>query len=118
MIPVVRPCRPALACLTLVSLLAGCAGNDAPPPPKQVVGAPRDVCPDGRSFTMQPDPATRQTDLFLTGTVAHRLDPVPDPNGGTLFQDADFQIRSTGADAFEALTDRSTTLRQTCSRTP
>ena len=110
--------RPALALLPAL-LLAGCAAGTALPPPRQVAGAPRYTCPDGRSFATQFDTVTHQTDLFLSaGGGGHRLDPVPDPNGGLLYQDADYQLRPGPTDASDALTDRSTTGRQVCKRAP
>lgn len=108
-----------VAILLLGCLLSGCAGGPpVPPPPKQQAGSPRYLCPDGSSFTKQFDTDTHQTDLFLSGHGAHRLDPVPDPDGGALAQDADFQLRPGATDDAAILTDRSTTARQTCSHTP
>ena len=99
-------------------LLSGCAGGGALPPPRQIAGSPHYSCPDGRGFTTQFDTVTHQTDLFLAGGGARRLDPVPDPNGGLLYQDADYQLRPGPTDASDALTDRSTTSRQICTRSP
>ena len=95
-------------------LVAGCAAA-GPPPPVQRPGSPVYRCPDGARFTQQFDTTTHETDLFLGGTV-HRLDPVPDPLGGVVYQDADYQLRPTRSDQVFALTDRSTTARQDCAR--
>ena len=97
-------------------LVAGCsAAGNGQPPPVQRADSPVYRCPDGRRFTQQFDTTTHQTDLFLDGT-ARRLDPVPDPLGGVVYQDADYQLRPTRADQVFALTDRSTTTRQDCTR--
>ena len=106
------------ACLLAPTLLAaGCAGGPAePPPPVQRVGSPTYRCPGGPSFTQQFDPVTHQIDLFLAGGAVHRLDPVPDPLGGVVYQDADYQLRPTASDRVFALTDRSTTARTDCTR--
>ena len=105
-------------CLLAPALLAaGCTGGPAgPPPPVQRAGSPTYRCPGGLSFTRQFDPVTHQTDLFLAGGTAHRLDPVPDPLGGVVYQDADYQLRPTASDRMFALTDRSTTTRTDCTR--
>ena len=98
-------------------LAAGCSGaGGGPPPPVQRAGSPVYRCAGGPSFTQQFDTTTHQTDLFLEGGAAHRLDPVPDPLGGVVFQDADYQLRPTGSDRVFALTDRSTTARKDCTR--
>ena len=115
MIHAVRACRTFLL-LAALSALGGCAGGGAPPPPPQASDAPHYGCPDGRSFVAQFDPNTQQTDLWLSGDRAHRLDPVPDPLGGVLYQDADYQLRPGLNDASKTLTDRSTTQRQACTR--
>ncbi len=116
MIHAIRACRASLlpACLAAL-LLGGCAG-DSPPPPAQASNAPHYGCPDGRSFVAQFDPTTQQTDLWLSGGGLHRLDPVPDPLGGLLYQDASYQLRSGASDTSKVLTDRSTTQRQACTR--
>ena len=110
-----RACR-AFLLLASLSALGGCAGGGPPPVPPQASDAPHFACPDGRSFVAQFDPNTQQTDLWLSGGGLHRLDPVPDPLGGVLYQDADFQLRPGVNDASKALTDRSTTQRQACIR--
>ncbi len=114
-----RACRTflLLAGLPALSALGGCAGG-GPPVPPQASDAPHFACPDGRSFVAQFDPNTQQTDLWLSGDRVHRLDPVPDPLGGVLYQDADYQLRPGPNDASKALTDRSTTQRQACIRHP
>jgi len=104
--------------LFLSLLLAGCAGSGRLPPPVETAGNPRYACPDGRGFTKQFDQTTQQTDLFIAGGSAHRLGPVPDPIGGVLYQDADYQLRPGPTDQTAALTDRSTLTRQVCTRTP
>ncbi len=112
-----RAWRPILLlAIPLAALLGGCGGPGLPPVPVQASDAPRYACPDGSSFTTQFDPTTQQTDLWLNGGAPHRLDPVPDPLGGVLYQDADYQLRPGATDASKALTDRSTTQRQACSR--
>ena len=113
----VRACRTflLLAGLPALSALGGCAGG-RPPVPPQASDAPHFTCPDGRSFVAQFDPTTQQTDLWLSGDRVHRLDPVPDPLGGVLYQDADYQLRPGPNDATRTLTDRSTTQRQACTR--
>ncbi len=112
-----RAGRVFLLLATLPAALAGCAGDRLPPAPVQASDAPHYACPDGRSFVTQFDPTTHQTDLWLGGDRLHRLDPVPDPLGGVLYQDADYQLRPGASDASKALTDRSTTQRQACTRT-
>ena len=105
-----------LACVLAPTILVvGCAAS-GPPPPIQRAGSPVYRCADGQSFTQQFDTTTHQTDLFLSGGAVHRLDPVPDPLGGVLYQDADYQLRPTPSDRAFALTDRSTTLRKDCTR--
>ncbi len=101
------------ASLAAAFLLGGCAAG-RPPPPAQAADAPRYSCPDGRSFVVQFDPTTQQTDLWLSGEGLHRLDPVPDPLGGVLYQDSFYQLRPGASDASKALTDRSTTRREAC----
>lgn len=110
--------RHPVSLLVLAALLAGCAGPRLPPPPVQVSGSPHYACPNGSGFAKQFDPDTHQLDLFLTGGAAHRLDPVPDPMGGVLYEDADYQLRPSASDVTAALTDRSTTARQNCTRSP
>ena len=119
MIHAVRACRAVLLLASpLAALLGGCAGDELPPPPVQAADAPHYRCPDGRSFVTQFDPNTHQTDLWLGGGGLHRLDPVPDPLGGVLYQDADYQLRPGATDASKALTDRSTIQREACTRAP
>jgi hypothetical protein len=109
-----RPRTPTLACLSVGLLLGACA--EGVPAPVQSADAPRYTCPDGTRFTTQPDSAIGLTDLFVGGRV-HRLSPIEDPLGGTVFQDADYQLRTAPGDAF-SLTDRSSTVRQVCPHAP
>ena len=110
-----RACRTFLL-LAGLSALGGCAGGGSPPVPPQTSDAPHFSCPDGRSFVTQFDPNTQQTDLWLSDGGLHRLAPVPDPLGGVLYQDSGYQLRPGATDASKALTDRSTTRRETCVR--
>ncbi len=111
----IRAALRAACLLTPTILAAGCAGGPAgPPAPVQRAGSPTYRCPGGPSFTQQFDPVTHQIDLFLAAGAVHRLDPVPDPLGGVVYQDADYQLRPTASDRMFALTDRSTTARTDC----
>ncbi len=110
-----RTIRPVFAVLLLSCGLAACA--DAPPHgPAPVANAPRYTCPDGTSFTTSTDPATLATSLFLSNHKPQVLLPVPDPMGGRLVQNADYQLRPGLSDTTEFLTDRSTTVKQACTR--
>lgn len=108
------PIRSVPLAILLLSGLAACAGT--PPAPVPVAGAPRYMCPDGSSFTTSVDPGTHVTFLFLNGHATQTLQPVPDPMGGVLVQNADYQLRPGSSDATSFLTDRSTTVRQACTR--
>ncbi|MBE7211148.1 MAG: hypothetical protein INR65_09020 [Gluconacetobacter diazotrophicus] len=74
------------------------------------------MCANGTSFVTQADPATGATVLWINNGAGHRLGSVPDLNGGTLFQDGDYQLRPAPFGATATLTDRSTLVAQTCSR--
>lgn len=106
---------PALLPALLAALLAACAGTGPVSAPVPTTGAPPYLCPDGSRVTVRFDPDTDQTDLWV-GRVEHRLAAVPDPIGGVLYQDSDYQLRRGPTDATALITDRSTTLRQSCVR--
>ena len=105
------------AALLLTCLLAACAGAGPASAPVPTSGQPPYRCPDGSRVTVRFDPATERTDLWI-GRAEHHLAAVPDPNGGVLYQDPDYQLRRGATDATVIVTDRSTTLPQTCVRTP
>ena len=112
-----RVLAPVLAPISAPTiLLIGCSAAGTAPPLVQRADSPVYRCPGGASFTRQFDPTTHQTDLFPSGGGVHRLDPVPDPLGGVVYQDADYQLRPTASDRVFALTDRSTTARTDCTR--
>ncbi|MCQ8277277.1 hypothetical protein NFI95_02280 [Acetobacteraceae bacterium KSS8] len=111
----IRPIRHASAALLLSCGLAACAGTP-PPGPAPVANAPRYTCPDGTSFTTSTDPATLATSLFLNNQKPQVLLPVPDPMGGHLAQNANYQLRPGLSDTTQFLTDRSTTVQQACTR--
>jgi hypothetical protein len=74
----------------------------------------------GHFFDTQYRTSDQATILRLDGATSHphTLNRIVDPNGATVFQDAELQLRTGGANGSVTLTDRSNGQTSTCTRTP
>lgn len=105
-----------------LALLGGCAGMD------HLGGAmagggngrPTYTCPGGTYFDTSYDPGQTTMTLRIDGATSHphTLNRVVDPQGRTLYQDAEYQLIPGSSPDQVTLVDRAANQPRVCSRNP